>query len=503
LRGRRERRVAGHAREPDAGRPALVARRPAARVPDARAEQGRVEDRRAGGAQGGQVDRGAARGHAAQLPARPAGLRRRRLQAPLRRLGRRRHAAPGDERRLRGRRAALDARRPRAALQRAPHRGRGARLARERDLRGGRRARRRAAAHPARGPRPEPRALARRAARGLHRLRLHRRHLGGRQALRDAPRRERPARARGGARPHAAGAPLGARRQGGVLHGRDQRRAPPLLRPRGRRRGARPHERRPRAHRHRRRARRPRGGRDEHRRSPQRRGLARPPRPRRVAALAHRGERRRAGREVPRHHRGGALQERRRAPHPGVAREAARLRPVAQVPAHARDPRRAARDVQRGVQLRAAGARGQRLPRALHQPARLHRLRQRLRQRHQERLPGEGLRRPHGRRRHGDRARRGRPAADVRLRLLGRRRAHLVDRRAHQPLRGGVGQLPGHRLALLRGHHRRLLLVPQLREAALGGPGRAPAPLADHVRGEREDAHHAHDGRAGPAHPDL
>ncbi|CAA9298643.1 MAG: Acylamino-acid-releasing enzyme, partial [uncultured Gemmatimonadaceae bacterium] len=503
LRGRRERRVAGHAREPDAGRPALVARRPAARVPDARAEQGRLEDRRARGAQGGEVDRGAARGHAAQLPPRPAGLRRRRLQAPLRRVGRRRHAAPGDERRLRGRRAALDERRPRAALQRAAQRGRRARVARERDLRGGRLARRRAAAHAPRRPRPEPRAVAGRAARGLHRLRLHRRHVGGREALRDAPRRRRAPGARRGARPHAAEPALGARRRGRLLHRGEQRRAQPLLRPGGRRRRPPGHARGARAHRHRRRARRPRGGGDEHRRPAQRRGGARPAPRRRRAALAHGGERRRARGEGAGHHRGGALQERRRARDPGVAREAAGLRPRAQVPAHARDPRRAALDVQRRVPLRAAGARGQRLPRALHQPARLHRLRQQVRQRDQERLPGEGLRRPHGRRRHGDRARARGRAPHVRLRLLGRRRAHLVDRRAHRPLRGGLRQLPGHRLAQLRRHHRRLLVVPQLREAAVGGPGRAPAPLADHVRGERQDAHDADDRRAGPAHADL
>jgi hypothetical protein len=46
-------------------------------------------------------------------------------------------------------------------------------------------------------------------------------------------------------------------------------------------------------------------------------------------------------------------------------------------------------------------------------------------------------------------------------------------------------------------------LVPELRDVPLGRPERAPAPLAAHVRGQRHDAHHAHDRRERPAHPDA
>ena len=64
-------------------------------------------------------------------------------------------------------------------------------------------------------------------------------------------------------------------------------------------------------------------------------------------------------------------------------------------------------------------------------------------------------------------------------------------------------QLPGDQLDELRRHDRRPELVPQLREAALGGSERAPAPLADHVRRQRQDADDADDRRARPAHADA
>ena len=50
------------------------------------------------------------------------------------------------------------------------------------------------------------------------------------------------------------------------------------------------------------------------------------------------------------------------------------------------------------------------------------------------------------------------------------------------PLRRGVGRLPGDRLDELRRHHRRPDLVPELREAALGGSVGAPAALAADLR---------------------
>ena len=56
-----------------------------------------------------------------------------------------------------------------------------------------------------------------------------------------------------------------------------------------------------------------------------------------------------------------------------------------------------------GFNFALPGARRERLRRALHESARQHRLRQRVRQRDQERVSGQGLRRPDGRRRRGDR----------------------------------------------------------------------------------------------------
>ena len=85
----------------------------------------------------------------------------------------------------------------------------------------------------------------------------------------------------------------------------------------------------------------------------------------------------------------------------------------------------------------------------------------------------------------------------------GGRRADFVGRGTHGPVRGGVGQLPGNELALLRRHDRRRQLVPQLRALPLGRPVRAPAPLPAHVRRQRHHPHHAHDRRGRPAHPDA
>ena len=124
-----------------------------------------------------------------------------------------------------------------------------------------------------------------------------------------------------------------------------------------------------------------------------------------------------------------------RAEDPGLDREAAGLRRDEEVSADARDPRRPAVDVQRRVQLLAPGSRGERLRHALHESARQHGLRREVHERDQERVPGQGLRRPDGRRRHGDRPRLRRHEEPVRVRLLGRRRADGVDGRSHRSLR--------------------------------------------------------------------
>ena len=52
--------------------------------------------------------------------------------------------------------------------------------------------------------------------------------------------------------------------------------------------------------------------------------------------------------------------------------------------------------------------------------------------------------------------------------LQRRRRAHGVDRWPHRSLRGGVGELPGHRLDQLRRHDGRRQLVLQLRRSCRG-----------------------------------
>ena len=122
------------------------------------------------------------------------------------------------------------------------------------------------------------------------------------------------------------------------------------------------------------------------------------------------------------------------------------------------------------LQFRLAGSRGQRLRGPLYQPQGQLGLRQRLRQRDQERVSGEGLRRSHERRRRGHRPGLRRHRQHVRLRLLGGRRADLLGRRPHRPLPGRVRQLPGHQLAVVRRHHRRSHLVQELRALSLGRP---------------------------------
>ena len=69
--------------------------------------------------------------------------------------------------------------------------------------------------------------------------------------------------------------------------------------------------------------------------------------------------------------RGGVVRLLGRLPHPGLDREAAGLRPGREVSAHAGDPRRPPRHVQRELQLRLPGTRIERLRGPVHQSARL------------------------------------------------------------------------------------------------------------------------------------
>ena len=140
---------------------------------------------------------------------------------------------------------------------------------------------------------------------------------------------------------------------------------------------------------------------------------------------------------------------------PGLVHHAAGFRRHQEVPDAAPHPRRAARHVRRRLQLRLAGDGRQRLRDSLHEPARQHRLRERLRQSDHACLPEQGLRRPDGR--GGRAAEEGlrRSAQHVRHRLQRRRRADGVDRGQDRSLRGRLRQLPRHRLDQLRRHHRR------------------------------------------------
>ena len=109
------------------------------------------------------------------------------------------------------------------------------------------------------------------------------------------------------------------------------------------------------------------------------------------------------------------------APGSGVDHQTAGLRFHSDVSADALDPRWTARDVRCGLQLRLAESRGERLRRPLYEPAGERRLRQRVRQRDQVRLPEQGLRGPDGRGGRDHRARLHRHREHVRLRLQRRR----------------------------------------------------------------------------------
>ena len=100
----------------------------------------------------------------------------------------------------------------------------------------------------------------------------------------------------------------------------------------------------------------------------------------------------------------------RRAPRAELADPPAGLRPVEDIPADPRDPRRPVRQLRAAFRRGAAALCRRRLQRALLQPARQHELRRGVRQPDPPRLPGARLRRPDGRGRRGDRARRRRPA---------------------------------------------------------------------------------------------
>ena len=99
----------------------------------------------------------------------------------------------------------------------------------------------------------------------------------------------------------------------------------------------------------------------------------------------------RAGRDL--------VHELRRQEDPGLDPEAARLRPVEEVPDDPRDPRRTARGVRQHLHARVPVDGGEGLRRALHQPARQHDLRPGVRQHHSVPLSRRRLQRPDGGRR--------------------------------------------------------------------------------------------------------
>ena len=105
-------------------------------------------------------------------------------------------------------------------------------------------------------------------------------------------------------------------------------------------------------------------------------------------------------------------------PGPGLDRQAALLQSRPEVSADPGDPRRPARELQRRLQLDVPELRRQRIRGALHQSARQHRVRFRVRQRDQACLSERGLRRPDGGRRFGGGPRLHRHQEHVRGRLL-------------------------------------------------------------------------------------
>ena len=166
-------------------------------------------------------------------------------------------------------------------------------------------------------------------------------------------------------------------------------------------------------------------------------------------------------------------------PGAGVAGQAPQLRSVEEVADDHGDPRRAARDVQRGLQLHVPELRRQRLRGAVHQPARLHRLRQRLRQRDQQALSRRGLRGPDGGRGHRGRARLRGPAPHVRGRVQRRRRAVELGHRPHQPVRRCRGALPGDELDLVRRQ------LPTCRSSAMPGSTSRTGKIPSHGSSSR------------------
>ena len=344
----------------------------------------------------GVVDRRPQDRRARRLQARPAGVRGHGLDARLRRPGDRRHGPPTYGRQLEPRLHRLERGRDRDLLLLLPGAGLGPslELAGVGDLRRLRRLGRDPAAHePARrGLRPRP--LAGRASHRLHGRGRTPRHLPEQPHPRHEPGRLRLAAHLRGLRPAVGRLPVGPGRERPLLQRRPRRVSPTPLRLGRRRRHAVDGGEAPLL---------PLlvrggwdgGGHDRHRSRAGRPVPLRPLRPRRRDP-ADAGERGCAARRHLGRGGGGVVRVDGRLPSAGMDRETARLRFGARVSAHARDPRRAARHVQRGLQLRLPGARRERLRRPLHEPAREHRLRDGVRERDQPRLSGGGLPGPHG-----------------------------------------------------------------------------------------------------------
>ncbi len=186
----------------------------------------------------------------------------------------------------------------------------------------------------------------------------------------------------------------------------------------------------------------------------------------------------------------------------GLADEARELRPREEIPDGALDSRRAVEHVQRRLELGVPELGRQRLRGAVDEPAWLHRLRAGVRERHPVLVSRQGLRRPDGRRGRGPGEGLDRQGQPVRVRRVGRRPAHRVDRRPHRPVpRRGV-DAPGDRLAVVRRHHRRPELVPAVPEVPLGRPDGIRRAVAAPLRRQRHDADNGDDRRVGPADAD-
>jgi Tol biopolymer transport system component len=172
--------------------------------------------------------------------------------------------------------------------------------------------------------------------------------------------------------------------------------------------------------------------------------------------------------------------------------------------ADSRDPRRTVLDVQRRVQLDVPEFCRQPVRRALREPARQHRLRQRVRERDRSQLSRSRLRRPDGRRRRSGGQGLHRDVADVRIGVQRRWRPFKLGDRQDGSIRRSRGPLSRDRLDQHGGTHRRAAVHLQLLpEAVLGRSERLALAFVTDERRKGDDADTADDRHSRSPHADA